>query len=265
MISPSLSYAVAIDDKVSIIKIETDDGYKVGFGTPIISSNLDLSYTKKMKKIENSIEKVEGNTIEQKIILDSTLSNFTIEVPLDLQNGEYIVLGKDDQGNSDGAAMIYNEQNESIGILSAPILGSDKNYKIVSVDTKSRDTLKFRLESDGLNESTNMLITLAATTYATYFSAGSWVYRGTELSLRLTHKPYLFSGTTNDKILKLSDSWGKVVSTHSGSSNWKNAAGLSDQYACHYGYAPYENPWHIEPWRPNVGMTQTIKDFCNPE
>lgn len=264
IVDPSLSNAKAGEGKevMIMIKVETDDGYKIGFGTPIVSSKLDLNST---KKLEGNIESVGENTIEQNIILDSSLSDFTVEVPLELQNGEYIVVGKDEQGNSDGATMIYNEKNESIGVLTAPVLGNDKNFKIVSVKEKNGDTLEFKIESDDSGESTNMLIGLAATNYASYFTTGGWIYRGTELSLRLTYKPYLISGSTNDRIVKLADSWNKVVAKHKGSSNWKNQAGLSDQYACHYGYANKENPWHIEPWRPNVGITKTILAGCNPK
>lgn len=38
--------------------------------------------------------------------------------------------------------------------------------------------------------------------------------------------------------------------------------GLYNQYICHY-YAIIEYEWNIEKGRPNVGLPQTIKEFCN--
>jgi Protein of unknown function (DUF2599) len=247
-IFPSLTFAETPD------KVETEDGHEIGFGTPVLSTNTESPKT----------ELVEENIVEQTIVIEPSDNRITVEIPLELQNGEYIVLGEDEQGNSDGAAMIYNEENESIGILSSPVLENEENLNVVSVTKKDDNTLEYTLESDGLSEPTTMLVTLAATSYSSYFSSGKWITRDGKISLSLTHKPYLLSGSTNDKMFKLSDSWNKVVAKHKSSSHWKNQTSLYNQYACHYGYAPYKNPWNIEPWRPNVGLTKTIAKGCNP-
>lgn len=265
---PALTFAATTDNKA--LTIETEDGHKIGFGTPVISQEssriglFNLNEKSLTQTIESKSELVDENIIEQTILIEPFDTRLTIEIPLDLQNGEYITLGENEQEDSDGAAMIYNEENESIGILSSPVLENEENLKVASVVKTDKDTLKYTLESDGLSEPTTMQVTLAATSYSTYFSSGTWITRDGKISLSLTHKPYLLSGTTNDKMFKMSDSWNKVVAKHKGSSHWKNQNSLYNQYACHYGYAPYKNPWNIEPWRPDVGLTKTIAKACNP-
>lgn len=247
-IFPSLTFAKTPD------MVETEDGHEIGFEAPVISNNTESP----------KIELVDENIVEQTIVIEPSDNRHIVEIPLELQNGEYMVLGEDEQGNLDGAAMIYNEKKESIGILSSPVIENEENLNVVSVTKKDENTLEYTLESDGLSEPTTMSVTLAATSYSSYFSSGKWITRSGKISLSLTHKPYLLSGSTNDKMLKLSDSWNKVVAKHKSSKHWKNQTSLYNQYACHYGYAPFKNPWNIEPWRPNVGIAKTIAKRCNP-
>lgn len=239
----------------------TEENHKIGFGVPEVKS--DSLFRNTSKNVEFNTQK-KGDSILQTITIHPASSNITIKIPLEFQNGEYLMLGEDELGNSDGAAMIYNEEHESIGILSSPVLGNEENLNVVSVTKKDDNTLEYNLESDGLSEPTTMLVTLTATSYSSYFSSGKWITRDGLISLSLTHKPYLLSGSTNDRMFKQADSWNKVVAKHRSNSRWRNQNSLYNQYICHYGYVTYKNPWNLEPSRPDVGLVKTIAKRCNP-
>lgn len=248
------------------VKVTTEDGSKIGFGIPKLQSQYkSLSLASTENTLETNSIIINENTIEQTITIDTENSISIIEIPLDFSHGEYIVLGKDEQGNADGAALIFNKENESIGIISSPIIENEENLNITEVNVNNGDTLQFTVESLA-SEPTDLIMTMAATTYGSYFSKGEWITRDGDVSLSLTHKEYILSGTANDKIIKLVDSWNKVVDRHSVNSNWSNASGLHDQYSCHYNtIGRNKNPWNIEPSRPDKSYAATVYEGCNPE
>jgi len=214
--------------------------------------------------LESSTVK-KGNSLEKKITINPSTSNSIIDIPLEINKGDYIVLSTNADGKSDGAATIYNKNNESVGLFLSPQIENKNDVEITDAKIINGDTIQLRIESEDLTSSVTLATTLAATSYSSYFSSGKWITRSGVVSLSLTHKSYLHSGSTNDRILKLADSWNKVVKKHSDDKKWKNKAGLEDQYACHYNtISAAKNPWNIEPSRPNVGYAKTVLKACNP-
>lgn len=262
LVQPTFANAEELEQPKAVVTAE--DGSKIGFGVP--ESKSKSFFVTKTDTLESEVEvKESANTLEQSITVEPTNSNSTIEVPLELQEGDYIVLGEDSQGEADGAALIYNEQDESIGVISSPVVDGE-DLDISSVDVKDGATLQYTVESKELSEPTNLVVAAAATYYSSYFSSGSWITRDGLISLSMTHKSFLFSGTTNDRAMKLSDSWNKLRTVHSTNSKWKNTNGMYDQYACHYGtIGSAKNPWNLEPSRPDVSYAATVAAFCNPK
>lgn len=59
-------------------------------------------------------------------------------------------------------------------------------------------------------------------------------------------------------------SWNALKNKCSGSSHWKNAGGLKDQYLCHLTYALTKEYYGLDVWRPNVSYPATVAASCNP-
>jgi len=261
---PSFSQAKQIDNEQT--KLITEDGNKIGFQKPSIASKNSYSILSLNNDLNTDVHK-DKELLKETISINPSQSNSTINIPFNIGDDERIILEKDENGKADGAAAIYNEKDDTIGIISTPTIEDENKLEISSVSLKDKNTLQLKLESKDVNntEVNNLSVALAATYYSTYFSSGKWITRDGLVSLSLTHKPYLFSGTTNERSLKRSDSWNKVKAVHSGNSKWKNTSGLYDQYACHLGtIGSRKNPYNLEPARPDVSYAETIGWACNP-
>lgn len=71
--------------------------------------------------------------------------------------------------------------------------------------------------------------------------------------------------TRPDNVTHQQGSWSTVYNKFYTDPNWRNTAGMKDQYNCHYSLSINKSIWHLEPWRPNVGSTATIIAKCNPD
>lgn len=203
---PLLSKAGAIQaKKEAIVEVKTEDGTKIGFGKPTVKSQSKVSNKFSISSLlgedTNTLEtvnEVNGNTVEQTITIDSEDSNSVIEVPVSLNDGEYIVLAEDADGNSSGAGLIYNAEGGSIGVISEPVVEDGSELNVKDVDLNGNN-IQLKLESeDKLSEPTFVTMAASATYYSSYFSSGKWITRDGVISLSMTHKAYLHSGTTND-------------------------------------------------------------------
>lgn len=151
-----------------------------------------------------------------------------------------------------------------MGIVSTS-LGNDKEVELIDAEVND-DTLELKVAMQELTQSTDLIVTAAATYYSTYFSNFAWITRDGVKSLSLTHTKYTVSAPNGAEfIARLNDSWDKVYSIHSTSSNWYNTGGMKDQYECHFYHATSKNPWNLEPSRPNVSYSATVAALCNPK
>ena len=254
---PLLANAEATSDNT----VTTEKGESVSIGAPLLKS--------KARSIAPSLEfssEKSGNTIVQTITIDSSTPDSSIVIPFELNSGDYIALAEDSQGNTDGAATIYDASEDSLALIFSPVSDDDSQLKITSAEVIDGDTLKLNLDTTNQTTATNLAVTFAATAYSDYFSSGIWEPRdGTHETLSLMHKPYLFSGTTNDRAMKVGDSWNKIVDKHSGSVMWHNTGGMQDQYNCHYNtVGAGKNPWNLEPDRQDLSYVDTVANKCNP-
>lgn len=159
---PSISNAKK-EDSVPI-KLITEEGYEIGFGTP--KSEQDQ---KVKKELENNRNKVTNDRIDQIITIDSAESS-TIEVPSEIPEGHYLVLLS--EHGVDGAAAIYNKKDESVAFFSSPVSENGEELDVVNAKIIDETIIQLELDSANLVEPTNLLVTLNSATYSTYFSKG---------------------------------------------------------------------------------------------
>lgn len=58
----------------------------------------------------------------------------------------------------------------------------------------------------------------------------------------------------------LNDAWQALIAIEPRA----NVEGMRDQLACHLIGAPTKETWNLEPWRPAVGLRETMSNMCNP-
>lgn len=85
--------------------------------------------------------------------------------------------------------------------------------------------------------------------------------------IKIKHSAYINNWEETyilESVAQRNAAWSTVNLVFNGSANWKNTAGMKDQFMCHSYFAKSKNPWNLEPWRPNVGYAETVKKRCNP-
>lgn len=254
----------ANSEEVSIIT--TEDGKEVGIGKPKVKS-IKPNFVEGDEGNNFEVQEViEDNDLKQSITIDPSSINTTVEIPFEFQNGEYVVLTKDEEGKNNGSGNIYNKDNESIGVISIQVIEEQENLNLDSI-IKNDNVLELDIETDNL-QPIEIELFASATYYSTYFSSGKWITRSAPypVSLSLKHKPYLTGGSNAVAAnARMNDAWSKVIAVHSGNAKWKNAAGLKKQFQCHFNHAWKKNPWNLEPGRPNVSYAKTVAAGCNPK
>lgn len=130
------------------------------------------------------------------------------------------------------------------------------------------EAVTFSLQASGSYTFAYYFYTDKANGFETYSEAHDGNAPTTE-EIRLCLYPNfnnLFSIYTRpDNVSHQDGSWATVYNKFYTDSRWKNTAGMKDQYMCHYNLTINKTPWHLEPWRPNVGWAATVKAFCNPD
>ena len=108
----------------------------------------------------------------------------------------------------------------------------------------------------------NIYSTRSAQDLLDWFNDAHWIWRGSELSLRLYPKDWCKQANITTALKETT--WAAVYNYFHTESYWDNSEGMRQQYLCHVDFAKYENNWNLEPWRPNVGYNATVAAGCNP-
>jgi len=66
--------------------------------------------------------------------------------------------------------------------------------------------------------------------------------------------------TRDAGVAALDDAWVELIAL----TPEANVPGMRDQLACHMIGAPSKETWNLEPWRPAVGLRETLATACNP-
>lgn len=211
------------------------------------------------------------NGIEQTVTTKPNNEKVVYETPFDFKNGEHIELVKDDEGKTDGSALVYDKDGESTAVIMPTLALSESGKELKNVDIttviKNGDTLQQTVDYNGTSQTVKLVTAAASKSFSDYFSSGSWITRDKVISLSLKPKAILWSNHSqpNANAALNKDSWAKVKSKFSSSSKWKNEGSIKNQYDCHYYVAKgTKTPWNLEPSRPNVGYNKTVLAKCNP-
>ena len=102
---------------------------------------------------------------------------------------------------------------------------------------------------------------------ATYFESAVWRFddgpKLWSLSLVPTRCTRSLKGAKSSTGLVID----AVIRDHSGDRYWKdgnNTRGMRDQIICHLAELSGKAEWNVEPGRPDVGYTETVRRKCNP-
>ncbi|HHY21326.1 MAG TPA: hypothetical protein GX525_05455 [Bacilli bacterium] len=114
----------------SLTMLVTESGNTIKFGNPRIQQESKQLSQFRNKRVDEGLDfhsqKVK-DTIVQTINVDK--SKLTIEIPFEFQDGEYIKLAEDENGNTSGAGNIFNKENESIALLLTPQIENREDVK----------------------------------------------------------------------------------------------------------------------------------------
>lgn len=163
----------------------------------------------------------------------------------------------------DNSLLLFNANEEMIGVASNFEL-KDANGKSVNVIPKqlNNNEVYYIIEDEeAVYPLSGELSLYGVDDFSQWFSSGSWVNRENGICLSLAHTGWAYTGCPTGLITW---SWNTVVNKFSSSSHWTNEQGMAEQYQCHVNFATTKNPWNLEPWRPAVGVFETIEKECNP-
>lgn len=250
-----------------LTELTTEEGNKVGLGIPKIKfesvktlvSNGSISRNFNFQHKQS----IDNNSIKQSIFVNPSPTGTTIDVPFEFGNGEYVILSQDEEGKTN-TGNVYNKDHKSIGIVSTQVADNQEEKVTLDTEMTDNDNLAINVKSDDLNKPAEIVVTLAATYYSTYFSDFSWITRDGVKSLSLAPTSYLRNAPGFELSVRMADAWNKLYAVHSGSSNWYNTGGMKDQFDCHATYARTKSRWNLEPSRPNVSYAETVSKACNP-
>lgn len=246
----------------STAEITTEGGNRIGVGVPKSQSSPVLYLGEDSNPLESKINQSQDR-VKRTITIDPSSTDTTVEIPFEFRDGEYLVLGKDSKGDTNGSANIYNKEGKSLVIVS--VKATENKTDLIDAEVKNGNTLVLNVQADTLTQPTNVEVVAAATYYSTYFSSFAWITRDGVKSLSLTPTSYTLNAPDpGEAAVRMIDSWNKLYAVHSSSSNWYNTGGMKDQYECHYNFAKAKTPWNLEPSRPDVSYTATVAALCNP-
>lgn len=204
---------------------------------------------------------------KQELKLQSKMADKTYRFQYTFPNGGYIEEAYK-EGKQEGSLLFYNTKGELIASTN-PLEMTDANGKEIFVHLEvNKDVVTYRI--DDVNKSVkyplsgSIQVFSDATDFYTWFSYGKWYSRSDGITLGLM--PVGNWTGTDATMGEISWSWNTVKNKFGSSSNWYNEDGMYEQYYCHVlGHALISGEeWNLEPWRPKVGVTQTIANKCNP-
>ncbi|OLR65572.1 DUF2599 domain-containing protein [Peptoniphilus porci] len=218
--------------------------------------------------LDNSMSLSNKDFYNNELIIEEYLNSDkekSLEYDIDFKSECKIIfpesVKEDGKLNNDGSYIIKSN-NKNIGLITnlSAIDANGQNLKIVTKKIGNRIQHSFINEEEVIYpvKITVGISQVLAGNYYNYFSDGYWQHRTDGVSLSLYPRKTFYLDST------LEDAWSEVIYMHGSSPNWSNERGMYKQFKCHNMYAPNKRPWNLEPWRPNVSMSQTILAGCNP-
>lgn len=204
---------------------------------------------------------VSNNEITETVTLVKLAQDQTeelkFELPFNFEEGEYLKINRDEEGNLVNSANIYDVNGNSIGIISFENSGN------IRLTEKNGESLE--IHSTSQQDSVEITYLIASYSYDDYFYSSDWIKRDGIISLSIFPKPLLWESGIFEWTSIRKDSWQKLLDRHINDDEFYNQNGMKDQYNCHFDFAKGSKiPWNIEPSRPDVGYIETVLNGCNP-
>lgn len=255
--SSQITSVRAIEKPTNLITEENDN---IAIGKPTIISTIKIESLE--TNLYSKVIKDESEILN--ISLIPSVAETTVQVPIELNKGEFVVLYKNELGRTFNSGNIYNKNNHSLGIIHAELVNNDGKAQLISTVIND-NTLELKVKTKNLSQMVHIQVKINATTFSTYFNNSEWINRNGITSLSLTQKNDITSSINSDlnKVIKI-DAWDKIKSIHNSNINWYNSDGMQDQFDCHFDFAKKKALWNLEPNRPDVDYFSTVLASCNP-
>lgn len=203
------------------------------------------------------------NGARQVIILKNEKAPLRYDFTYKLENKSYLKFAQLEDGTQDGSIIIYNKQDEPIGMIDPPWAKDNNGMPVNTHYEINGTTLTQVIEPTTV---TAYPVIADPSVYSWYFKSGKWITRGGVRSLSL--KPNLALRTSvglgGASIAIAQSSWLGVKSKFKTSKYWKNERSIYNQYICHFYFAFYKSEFNLEPHRKTVSLAKTIARKCNP-
>ncbi|WP_282948435.1 DUF2599 domain-containing protein [Cellulomonas endometrii] len=164
----------------------------------------------------------------------------------------------------DGSALVRDGDGRAVAAVTAPVLDgvATGSGLRVQVDADGGGTLAWSVvvpvRTDGSVEPLPGG-TVTATLAATAVRGATWSDRDDEGGRSLAVVPATWArtgGRAGEEAV-----WSQLVAQVPEA----GTPAMHDQLTCHTIGAPDKASWNLEPWRPDVGLLQTLAALCNPE
>jgi hypothetical protein len=164
----------------------------------------------------------------------------------------------------DGSALVRDADGLAAAAVTAPLLGGAAagSGLRVQVDGDGDETLEWSVvvpvRTDG---GVDPLPggTVGATVAASALRSATWADRDDEGGRSLAVVPATWARTGGRAAEEAV--WSQLVALVPEA----GTQAMHDQLTCHTIGAPDKASWNLEPWRPDVGLLQTLAALCNPE
>jgi hypothetical protein len=206
----------------------------------------------------NTVQANNDGSVRMTTIIDNPDAPTEYEYKVDLPAGGKIEL------QSDGSAVLYDNSNTAISIISKP-WAKDANGKEV----------KTWFSTDGLTLIQHVEHNVPGIVYPVvadpwwlfpckqYISSSNWSWRGGHYTFNINPPACARSNARGfvkeavNELLVKSNMWGWT--------NWAQRETVIDQYICHIHFVPHDSQWNLEITRPYVGYRSTVLQGCNPK
>lgn len=175
-----------------------------------------------------------------------------------------ILLGISEHSSVLAAEEQYKSDNEIMAILNV----FNSHYYETATKSEYSEANKNYVSKKDIDEfKASTRAGIPVKPYSTYFNSTKWITRDGKVSLSINFKPNGMypSSLPNANAATAENAWKVLYNRHKNDSKWKNTSSMYNQFICHAAtIGKRKNPWNIEPYRKDVGMSATILKGCNP-
>lgn len=214
--------------------------------------------------------------IRNSFVIEDETSPEVYEVEFNLPQGTFLRYAKDLEGFEDGSIEVADNSGDVIMAIDLPYAFDAEGKELNTYYVLKGNTVTQVVKHKGVDNVSYPIIADPSVKFGSWFKKSSgWGMNGKWRCLKLVPKLSVratgASGVCNFSALSAivsnsvaNASWNAVYNKYHNSKYWKNTKGMKKQYYCHFYFAFVKKSFNLEPGRPNVSWTKTIKAKCNP-